>query len=106
MKRVFQPQINKQTQELTEQILSTITSHPKNQELVDSYRQLKQRMAEATVKEAVNEAVKEIIATEDYKEWLTDESKKDERRRKKKLPDTDLKRVQQYIVQKRPRCLL
>ena len=101
MKRVFQPQINKQTQELTEQILSTITSHPKNQELVDSYRQLKQRMAEATVKEAVNEAVKEIIATEDYKEWLTDESKKDERRRKKKLPDTDLKRVQQYIVQKK-----
>ena len=101
MKRVFQPLINKQTQELTEQILKTITSHPKNQELVNSYRQLKRRMAEATLKEAVDEAVKEIIATQDYKDWLEREMKKDERRRNKKLPENDLKRVKQYIVQKK-----
>lgn len=101
MIRVFQPLINKQTQELTEPILRNLIDNPKYNELVKSYRELKRQMAEATASDTVDEAVKEIAATSDYKDWLDAELKKDERRRKKKLPETDLKCVQQYIAQKK-----
>ena len=42
MNRVFQPGIDKPTQELTDQILKDITQKPENNTLIDNYRQMKQ----------------------------------------------------------------
>ena len=99
MKRVFQSNVNKPTEELTEQILKDLMGNPENKTLIDNYRQLKHRMAEAEVKQALDEFVSEITATEDYKKWLAAERKKDERRSKKLVPESDPKRVKMFITQ-------
>ncbi len=99
MNRVFQTSVNAATQELTDQMLKGMTEHPKNNELIDGYRQMKRKLAEAEARQAVEEFVKEVVATTGYKKWLAGELKKDERRKKKRVPDDDLKRVQSYIVQ-------
>ena len=96
---VFQPNINKPTQELCEQALKGMMEHPANIGLVDNYRQMKRQMAEAEARQAVEEFVNEVLAHDDYKSWLAKELKKDERRRKKQMPTSDVERVKLYISQ-------
>jgi hypothetical protein len=98
---VFQPNINKPTQELCEQALKTMIEHPENIELIENYRKMKRQMAEAEARQAVEAFVNEVVATEDYKRWLSAELRKDERRAKKRMPGTDLERVRFYITQKK-----
>ena len=98
---VFQPNINQPTQELVAEALKAMIEHPENIELIDNYRQMKRRMAEAEARQTVEEFVKEVVASDDYKRWLASELKKDERRTKKHMPDSDLERVKLYITQKK-----
>ena len=98
---VFQPNINQPTQELVAEALKGMMEHPANIELIDNYRQMKRRMAEAEARQAVEEFVNEVVATDDYKGWLAAELKKDERRTKKRMPASDLERVKLYITQKK-----
>ena len=98
---VFQPNINSATQQLVEEGLKSMMEHPKNIALVDNYRQLKRRMAEAEARQAVEAFVSEVTATDDYKRWLSAELKKDERRSKKRIPAADQDRVKLYISQKK-----
>ena len=98
---VFQPNINQPTQELCQQALKAMTEHPENNELIDNYRQLKRHMVAAEARQAVQEFVGEVAATDDYKSWLAKELKKDERRAKKRMPTSDRERVKLYIVQKK-----
>lgn len=98
---VFQPNINQPTQELVAEALKAMIEHPANIELVDNYRKMKRQMAEAEARQTVEEFVKEVIASDDYKRWLASELKKDERRTKKRMPDSDLERVKLYITQKK-----
>ena len=99
MKRVFQPSINAATQELVEQGLKSMMEHPKNNELIDKYRDMKRQMSIALANQAVDELVKDVKACEVYQKWLASELKKDERRTKKRVPGDDLQRVKLYIVQ-------
>ncbi|MBO4673250.1 MAG: hypothetical protein J5616_02755 [Bacteroidaceae bacterium] len=101
MNRVYQPNINKPTLELNEQVLKNLIEQPENNALIDEYRQLKRQMAEAEARQTLEEFLKEIVETEDYKSWLKSELKKDEKRRKKQIPDSDQKRVKLYISQKK-----
>ena len=98
---VFQPNINKPTQELCEQALKGMMEHPENNELIDNYRQMKRQMAEALVRQIVEEFANEVVATDGYKRWVASELKKDERRSKKRMPTSDLERVKLYIGQKK-----
>jgi len=98
---VFQPNINQPTQELVAEALKAMMEHPANIELVDNYRKMKRQMAEAEALQTVEDFVKEVVAYDDYKRWLASELKKDERRTKKRMPDSDLERVKLYITQKK-----
>ena len=98
---VFQPNINQPTQELVAEALKAMIEHPANIELVDNYRKMKRQMAEAEARQTVEEFVKEVVASDDYKRWQASELKKDERRTKKRMPDSDLERVKLYITQKK-----
>ena len=98
---VFQPNINQPTQELVAEALKAMMEHPANIELVDNYRKMKRQMAEAETRQTVEEFVKEVVASDDYKRWLASELKKDERRTKKRMPGSDLERVKLYITQKK-----
>ena len=98
---VFQPNINQPTQELVAEALKAMIEHPENIELIDNYRQMKRRMAEAEARQAVEEFVKEVVASDDYKKTLAAELKKDERRKNKHVPNADLDRVKWYISQKK-----
>jgi hypothetical protein len=99
MKRVFQPSINAATQELVEEGLKSMMEHPKNNELIDNYREMKRQMEEALAHQAVDTLVREVTECEAYRKWLAKELKKDERRTKKRMPDDDLHRVKLYIGQ-------
>ena len=72
---VFQPNINRPTEELVAEALKAMIGHPANIELIDSYRKMKRQMAEAEVRQAVEEYVKEMLAADDYKRWLAAELK-------------------------------
>ena len=97
MKRVYQPNINQPTQELTAQILRETTQKPEHNMAIESYRKFRLAMAEAEAKQAVEEFVNSIKELPEYKEWLRDAQKKDERRKKKLIPEDDLKRVKLFI---------
>ena len=99
MNRVFQPSINAATQELIEEALKNMMEHPDNNALIDDYRKMKHKMADALVRQTVDELVKEVTECQAYKTWLAKELKKDERRTKKLMPSDDLKRVKIYISQ-------
>ena len=101
MKRVFQPSINAATQELVAEALKNMMEHPKNNELIDNYREMKRQMAEAEARQTVDELVKAMVATEGYQKWLAAELKKDERRAKKRIPTDDVLRVKLYITQQK-----
>ena len=96
---VYQPNINQPTQELAAEVLKGMMEHPANIELVDNYRKMKRQMAEAEARQAVDEFVNDVLALDDYKSWLAKELKKDERRKKKLIPTSDLERVKLYISQ-------
>ena len=97
----YQENIDQPTKELAEQVLKDMMQSPANNMLIDNYRLLKRQMAEAEARQAVEEFVSETVATQDYKEWLAPELKKDEHRKKKRMPESDLKRVQLYISQRK-----
>ena len=96
---VFQPNINKPTEALAAEALKAMMEHPANKELIDNYRQMKRRMAEAEAHQAVEEFVSEVVADDNYKRWLAAGLKKDERRRKKLMPTSDAERVKLYMSQ-------
>ena len=98
---VFQPNINQPTQELVAEALKAMMEHPANNALIDIYRKMKRQMAEAEARQTVEEFVKEVVASDDYKRWLASELKKDESRSKKRMPGSDLERVKLYITQKK-----
>ena len=99
MNRVFQTNVNQPTQELVADALKAMMEHPANNALIDNYRENKRRMAEAEVRQAVDELVTDFLASEGYKKWLAKVLKADERRRKKHMPSDDLQRVKLYIAQ-------
>ena len=98
---VFQPNIDKPTQKLVQQVLKDLMEKPENNALIDNYRQMKRQMAEAELRKAVSEYANEVKESQDYQDWLRIELKKDEHRRKKKVPADDLNRVKYYIKQKK-----
>lgn len=101
MKFTYQTNIDQPTKELTAQVLKNLTEAQTTSTLIDEYRQLKQKMAEARAKDAVDEFVNEMKETQDYKDWLADSLQKDEKRRKKRIPEGDLNRVTLFIQQKK-----
>ena len=96
---VFQPNINKPTEDLAVKALKAMMEHPANNALIDNYREAKRKMAEAEARQTVDALVKEFLVSEPYKSWLAKELKKDERRTKKRMPSDDLQRVKLYIAQ-------
>lgn len=101
MNIVYQTNISEPTQELTSEKLKNLTESLTTGALIDHYRRMKRMMAEAEAKECVDNFVVEVVKTQGYIDWLREEAKKDEHRRKKHLPETDLKRVQMFISQKK-----
>lgn len=101
MSLCYQTNINQPTRDLTAQVLKSLTESPQTQLLTDNYRAFKARMREAEAQQAVKALVEEIVNSQDYKDWLKPELAKDEKRRKKHIPEDDLKRVQLYIGQKK-----
>ena len=99
MKRVYQPTIDQQTQELSEQVLKDLTQRPDNNMLIDKYRELKRELKESQARDAIKEFVEKVKELQEYKDWLALNLRKDEKRKKKKVPKDDLKRVAFYITQ-------
>lgn len=99
MKRSYQSNIDKPTEELTSQILSDLTRSSDTNLAINSYREAKRKMAQAEACQQVNAFVESVKQTEMYKKWLADSLKKDEKRRKKKMPESDVKRVKLFISQ-------
>ena len=77
MKIVFQSGIDKPTQELNAQMLQQMTENPATSALIDNYREMKRRMAEAQARHEVDKFVKTVIESDDYQRWLATELKKD-----------------------------
>ena len=99
MNRVYQSSINAATQELVEEGLRNMMEHPDNNALIDDYRKMKHKMADALVRQTFDEMVKEVTECLAYKTWLAKELKADERRTKKRMPSDDLQRVKFYVSQ-------
>lgn len=99
MKRSYQKRIDLPTEELTEQVLKEVTESASTNALIDNYRQMKHEMADAQARQELDQFVASVTELEDYQKWLAAELKKDERRRNKRVPEGDLKRVQCYISQ-------
>ena len=70
MKRVYQTNINQPTQELTEQVLRNLTEQPENNMLIDKYREMKRKQAEAQANQTLDEFVKCVVESQEYKDWL------------------------------------
>lgn len=101
MKLTYQTNIDQPTQELTEQILKNLTESATTSSLIDNYRLMKRQMAEAEAQQKVDEFVTQTTSTAEYKEWLAKVLAKDEKRSKKRIPDSDLQRVKLYIAQQK-----
>ena len=101
MKIVFQSGIDKPTQELNAQMLQQMTENPATSALIDNYREMKHRMAEAQARHEVDKFVKTVVESDDYQRWLATELKKDKPRTKKRIPADDVKRVELYITQQK-----
>ena len=84
MKRVYQPTIDQQTQELSEQVLKDLTQRPDNNMLIDKYRELKRELKESQARDAIKEFVEKVKEQQEYKDWLALNLRKDEKRKKKK----------------------
>lgn len=101
MSLTYQDNINQPTKELKEQVLKDLTGSATTNLLIDCYRKFKKEMAEAEQKHALNDFVDGMVSSQDYQEWLVPELKKDEKRRKKHIPNTDQERVKLYISLKK-----
>ena len=95
----YQQNISKPTEELTASILKAITSQKENNMAIDAYRKAKREMEEAVLREELDEFVAAVVQTEEYKDWLRGALKKDERRKNKKVPADDPRRVKLFITQ-------
>lgn len=70
-----------------------------NSTLVDSYRTWKARLKAAAEQEQLKKVlVEEIIRSADYQKWLSREQKKDMRRKHKRIPADDGKRVTLFVA--------
>lgn len=98
MKQTYQQNISQPTRELTEQVLKDLTQEPANNIAIECYRKMKRDMADAEAHQELETFVKSVMQTEDYKIWLKKNLKADERRKKKKVPADDVKRVGLYIT--------
>ena len=99
MKRIFQESISSATKELLAENLKSMMEAPKNNELIDSYRDAKNRMAAAEAQQTIAEFVNGVVNTNEYRTWLQKELKRDEKHKKKRLPSDDLQRVKLFIKQ-------
>jgi len=97
MIRIYQKTISQPTISLTADILRGLTQAPENNLAIDCYRRFKQAMAEAQVKKAVEAFAADVMQLQEYKEWLRGALKKDERRKRKLIPEDDAKRVKLFI---------
>lgn len=95
--RSYQPNVNKPTEALSAQVLKDLTEKKENNMAIDAYRKAMREMEEATAHKVLNEFVAGVIQTQEYQAWQASELKKDEHRRKKKMPADDLHRVKLYI---------
>ena len=99
MKRVFQAKINLPTHELTADTLRDLTEGSIVNTLIDNYRAMKRQMAEYEARQEADKFVSKVIEQNEYQDWLNFNLKKDEKRRKKQMPEDDLLRVKLYIQQ-------
>lgn len=99
MKQCFQYKIDQTTKELSRQILDELTKSEPVNSLVREYRDWKFKLAEAEAKRQVEKFIKMVTQLPVYEDWLKAGLKRDEHRRKKLIPDDDLKRVKLYISQ-------
>lgn len=101
MSFAYQDNIDKPTNQLVAQILKDLTEAAETNALIDNYRQMKAQMEEAEAKQQLDEFVQKVAASEGYQKWLRPELRKDEHRRKKRVPESDLERVKLYIKQQK-----
>ena len=94
----FQQNLDKEVEMLTAQVLQDLSQSENVNSLISQYREMKRRMAEAEAQQAVEAFIEEVLATPEYKAWLAAELKKDSRRKKKRMPEEDGKRVKFYIT--------
>jgi predicted DNA binding CopG/RHH family protein len=99
MKRIYQESISSATKELIAENLKSMMESPKNNELINAYRDAKNKMLVAETQQAMEEFVQDFVGSDGYKKWLANELKKDEKRKKKRIPSDDLQRVKLYISQ-------
>ena len=98
MKRCFQLNIDKPTQELTAAILEELVRKEQTNLLIEQYREMKRKLQAAEEQQQLEQFVAEVLQQQDYQEWLSKGLKADERRRHKKVPEDDLKRVKNFIA--------
>ena len=101
MMRCYQQSIDKPTQELTDAILAKLVMQGQTNLLIDQYREMKLKLQAAKEQLQQEQFVAEVLQQQDYKEWLSKALKADERRRHKKVPEDDLKRVTQFIASRK-----
>ena len=101
MMRCYQQSIDKPTQELTDAILAKLVMQEQTNLLIDQYREMKLKLQAAKEQLQQEQFVAEVLQQQDYKEWLSKALKADERRRHKKVPEDDLKRVTQFIASRK-----
>ena len=99
--RCYQENINQPTQVLAPRMLKSLTKSSATHMAIDAYRDFKKKMAEAEARQELEKFVSEVTQMQEYKDWLSSELKKDERRRKKLMPEDDLHRVKLFIKQKK-----
>ena len=99
--RCYQENINQPTQVLAPRMLESLTKSSATHMAIDAYRDFKKKMAEAEARQELEKFVSEVTQMQEYKDWLSPELKKDERRRKKLMPEDDLHRVKLFIKQKK-----
>ncbi len=97
MKRAYQTRPDGPIEELTEQLLKAWTKSKELNMATDGYREIRRQMAEAQARNEQDKFVAEVTQRQDYQNWLADGLKKDEHRRKKRIPTEDAKRVALYI---------
>ena len=79
--RCYQENINQPTQVLAPRMLESLTKSSATHMAIDAYRDFKKKMAEAEARQELEKFVSEVTQMQEYKDWLSPELKKDERRR-------------------------
>jgi len=94
----IQDNIDKPTKDIVAQALQDLCkSEPVNM-AINSYRKAQKEMAQSEASNLLDEFITEFAKQPEYQKWLAAELKRDERRRKKKIPTGDLERVKLYIT--------